>query len=256
MGLEQIPQDIRESYEIQEWRHAVAVLQTDFLEQFNDLMTVLNNFRLKSSHIVVGGGNKGPIAKDLDGELDKLGWKPKNFDTKLVLDGNPIDSPTHEIDCFKNGVALEIEWNNKDPFFDRDLNNFRLLFELRAISVGIIITRSTHLHERTFRPLPRGVRGKYGASTTTFNKLLPKLNGGGGGGCPIIAIGIGEGRWEWDIPEDKTQEVFDRVNEIKRLNKGKRPKDRVIPPEMLNLDGLDLSSMLGLLKEEPEDTDE
>jgi Restriction endonuclease BglII len=29
-------------------------------------------------------------------------------------------------------VGLEIEWNNKDPFFDRDLNNFRLLFELRV----------------------------------------------------------------------------------------------------------------------------
>ena len=31
--------------------------------------------------------------------------------------------------------------NNKDPFYDRDLNNFKLLFDLRAISVGIIITR-------------------------------------------------------------------------------------------------------------------
>gem|GEM_PF-3417229 len=31
------------------------------------------------------------------------------------------------------------EWNKKDPFFDRDLNNFRLLFDLRAVSVGIIV---------------------------------------------------------------------------------------------------------------------
>ena len=45
-----------------------------------------------------------------------------------------MESPTHRIDCFKNHVALEIEWNNKDPFYDRDLNNFRLLFDLRAIS--------------------------------------------------------------------------------------------------------------------------
>ena len=48
---------------------------------------------------------------------------------------------SHEIDhvrTYKPGIrlALEIEWNNKDPFFDRDLNNFRLLFDLRAIQVG------------------------------------------------------------------------------------------------------------------------
>jgi len=256
MGLEQIPKAIRNSYEIYEWRHAVAVLSTDFPNEFKDLMEVLKNFKLLSSHIIVGGGNKGPIAKALDGELSKKGWTVKNFDTQLVLDGKPIDSPTHEIDCFKNGVALEIEWNNKDPFFDRDLNNFRLLFELRAISVGIIITRCTHLHETTFKPLPYDVRKKYGASTTTMNKLLTKANGGGGGGCPIIAIGIGEGRWEWDIPKEKAAAAFERVTAIKKMNKGKKPKDRVIPQELLDLDGLDLSGMLGLLKEETEDTEE
>lgn len=47
--------------------------------------------------------------------------------------------------CFKERVGLEIEWNNKDPFFDRDLNNFRLLFDLRVIDAGVIITRASHL---------------------------------------------------------------------------------------------------------------
>jgi hypothetical protein len=32
------------------------------------------------------------------------------------------------LDWFKSGVGLEMEWNNKDPFYDRDLNKFRLLF--------------------------------------------------------------------------------------------------------------------------------
>ena len=45
---------------------------------------------------------------------------------KITVDERSYESPTHEVDCFKNRVALEIEWNNKDPFFDRDLNNFRL----------------------------------------------------------------------------------------------------------------------------------
>jgi len=48
----------------------------------------------------------------------------KNFQTSITVDENVMESPTHAVDCFKNRIALEIEWNNKDPFFDRDLNNF------------------------------------------------------------------------------------------------------------------------------------
>ena len=34
-----------------------------------------------------------------------------------------------------------MEWNNKTEFYDRDLNNFRLLWEMRVLPVGVIITR-------------------------------------------------------------------------------------------------------------------
>ena len=85
---------------------------------------------------------------------------------------------------------------NKDPFFDRDLNNFRLLFELRAISVGIIITRCDELQE-IFNELGRGT--SYGASTTHMGKLLPRIQGGSGGGCPILVIGIKRTLYEEDI---------------------------------------------------------
>src|SRR5262249_34975107 len=44
-------------------------------------------------------------------------------------------------------IALEIEWNNKDPFFDRDLENFKRLHADAAISVGVIVTRGKSLHE-------------------------------------------------------------------------------------------------------------
>lgn len=84
-------------------------------------------------------------------------------------------------------MALEIEWNNKDPFFDRDLNNFRLLFDLRVVSVGIIITRCDELQE-IFDELGRG--DSYGQSTTHMSKLLPRLKGGSGGGCPTLIFGI------------------------------------------------------------------
>lgn len=91
--------------------------------------------------------------------------------------------------------TVEIEWNNKDPFFDRDLNNFRLLFDLRAISVGVIVTRRDELQE-IFDDLERG--SSYGMSTTQMGKLLPKIEGGGGGGCPILAFGISKRLYDLD----------------------------------------------------------
>ncbi len=42
-------------------------------------------------------------------------------------------------------IACEIEWNNKDPFFDRDLENFKRLHSEGAISVGVLITRGASL---------------------------------------------------------------------------------------------------------------
>lgn len=80
-----------------------------------------------------------------------------------------------------------MEWNNKDPFFDRDLNNFRLLFELRAIHAGVIITRSWELQE-IFKLLGKGT--SYGKATTHHEKLWSKIEGGGGGGCPVLTFAI------------------------------------------------------------------
>ena len=151
------------------------------------MIDALTRFRFKKHWINVGGGQKSKVSEWIDGELTRHGWREKNFDTKVTVDENVMNSPTHKVDCFKNRIALEIEWNNKDPFFDRDLNNFRLLFELRAISVGIIITRCDDLQD-IFNFLGRG--SSYGASTTHISKLLPRLYGGGGGGCPVLVFGI------------------------------------------------------------------
>jgi len=144
-------------------------------------------FELYRSDIVAPGGRKSNISNKIDSFLYKRGWKEKQFETAIEVDGNKYSSPTHKIDCYKNRIAIEIEWNNKDPFFDRDLNNFRLLFELRVVSIGVIITWSDEL-QNIFNDLGKG--SSYGVSTTHISKLLPRIEGGGGGGCPILAFGI------------------------------------------------------------------
>lgn len=178
---------IAKHYEIHEWKHASAILKNDFPEEWTDIEEVLLDFRLKKSAISKGGGRKSEVSEMIDSALYKKGWQEKLFATKVIVDEMSIDSPTHKVDCYKNRIALEIEWNNKDPFFDRDLNNFRLLFDLRAISVGVIITRCDSL-QHIFDSLGRG--SSYGASTTHMSKLLPRIEGGGGAGCPILVFGI------------------------------------------------------------------
>jgi hypothetical protein len=79
-------------------------------------------------------------------------WKKKVFEIRKIINGVEKESISHEVDhvkAFSNGeIALEIEWNNKDPFFDRDLENFKRLHNEGAISVGVIITRGESLHNR------------------------------------------------------------------------------------------------------------
>jgi len=180
MARDRLPRFVCENYEIHEWRHALAILGSDFPAEYDEIVDVFTRFRLRRSWLAVGGGRKSKVSEWIDSELLKHGWQPKNFVTKITVDERSYESPTHEVDCFKNGVALEIEWNNKDPFFDRDLNNFRLLFDLRVVSVGVIVTRCDEL----------GRGASYGASTTHMSKLPPRIQGGGGAGCPLLVLGI------------------------------------------------------------------
>lgn len=187
MGKDLLPQHILDKYEVHEWKHACAVLKNDFPEEWNNIIDLLTAFRLCKSWVSAKGGNKSKVSDSIDSFLYDRGWIEKEFETHVMVDEALIESPTHKVDCYKNEIALEIEWNNKDPFFDRDLNNFRLLFELRAISVGIIITRSDHL-QKIFNEIGKG--SSYGNSTTHMSKLLPKIEGGGGGGCPLLVFGL------------------------------------------------------------------
>lgn len=184
---ELVPADVRARYEIHEWRHAAAILKEDFPEQWQDIIEVLQGFVLRKSDMLEGGGRKSKIAASLDSNFYARGWQEKLFDTAVTIDQVVHESPTHKVDCVMGRVALEVEWSNKDPFFDRDLNNFRLLHDLGAISVGIIITKADDLRY-TMREL--GIWSKYGSSTTWMQKLIPRIEGGGGGGCPLLVFGI------------------------------------------------------------------
>jgi hypothetical protein len=124
MGIALLPESIRQEFEVHEWKHACAILAIDFPEEWNDIVALLEQFQLRKSWIVVGGGRKSGVSAAIDDFLYQHGWIEKEFSTSMTVDDRVMDSPTHKVDCYKNRVALEIEWNNKDPFFDFTTGHF------------------------------------------------------------------------------------------------------------------------------------
>jgi hypothetical protein len=182
-----VPQEIRDLYEVHDYRHAAAILATEFREEFAELLGALRIFRLTVGDITVGGGNESNVPKILARTLRPLGWKEEQMKAEMVVDGTTVRSDTHKVDFIKGRVAFDLEWNSKDQTFDRDLFAFRTFHEFGKISAAVLLTRSASLNP-VFRTL--GIQAKYGASTTWMGKLLPRIGAGRGGGCPILVLGI------------------------------------------------------------------
>lgn len=136
-------------YEVLFLSHAAAILGQDFPEALQELESSLADFSIPITEIIGSGGGETKGTQRLRHSLNGFGWQKTIFEIKKTINGVEKESISHEVDHvrkFDDGVvALEIEWNNKDPFFDRDLENFKRLHAEGAISVGIIVTRGTSL---------------------------------------------------------------------------------------------------------------
>jgi hypothetical protein len=138
-------------FQIEFHSHARAILSVDFPDALIELENALTSLTVPIEEIIAGGGGEAKGTQRLRKALNIVGWVKTKFEIKKTINGRERESISHEIDHvreFPTGtVALEIEWNNKDPFFDRDLENFKRLHADGAISVGIIVTRGRSLQE-------------------------------------------------------------------------------------------------------------
>lgn len=139
-------------YQIEFLSHAQAILSVDFPDALTELEHALSSATVPIEEIIAGGGGEAKGTQRLRKTLAALGWPKYIFRIEKRINDVPRESQSHEIDhvrTFPSGarIALEIEWNNKDPFYDRDLENFKRLHADGAISVGIIVTRGQSLHE-------------------------------------------------------------------------------------------------------------
>ena len=208
-------EDILKKFEIYSCRNAAAILSTNFSKQFSELINALEQIEITSDMIRELGGSKGLVTKYLETLFSESDW----IETRITADLHVTLKQTnkhgiteekyvrkgfldgHRIDFVSSKVALDFEWNSKDQTFDRDLYAFSTFYNAGAIDVGVILTRGKSLNNEFFSKLGRvlnkdGTEGegnvvdKFGASTTSISKLLPRLNAGRNGGCPILAVGI------------------------------------------------------------------
>lgn len=138
-------------FQIEFQNHAEAILSVDFPDALTELARALEAVSIPIEEIIGSGGGETKNTQRLRRALAELKWGKGHFTIEKRINGVERESISHEIDHireFPDGVvALEIEWNNKDPFFDRDLENFKRLHAEGAISVGVIVTRGVSLQD-------------------------------------------------------------------------------------------------------------
>jgi hypothetical protein len=143
---------IAKGFQVEFHSHAAAILSVDFPRALVELEDALAAATIPIEEIIAGGGGESKGTQRLRKALAARGWVKTCFVVEKRINGIQKESQSHEVDhvrSFENGarIALEIEWNNKDPFYDRDLENFKRLHADGAISVGVIVTRGRSLHE-------------------------------------------------------------------------------------------------------------
>ncbi len=136
-------------FDIAALNHAEAVLERDFLQPMSELCDIMLGINISVEELVRGGGGESPMTRRLRNALNDRGWPTRQVTIRRIVDDEERASTTHKIDHVRStdsgSIALEIEWNNKDPFYDRDLENFQRLHREGVISVGVIITRGSSL---------------------------------------------------------------------------------------------------------------
>ena len=214
-----LPKEARDHWSFMESNSAAAIMQAVCPSEWCDIVSVLSTYRLDANSWLKPGGNRGDIAKQIDDEFGKFGWRETRLDleTKGILylkSGEKLEElPSvyqegYLVDNFKNRIVLDVEWNAKDGNLDRDLASYRSWYEAGVISAGVIITKD----RLSLLQLARRIWSDYQASlppeqhsripidlttstVTAFDKAEMRVRRGVMGSCPVLIVGANEATW-------------------------------------------------------------
>ncbi|MDH6243278.1 BglII/BstYI family type II restriction endonuclease [Mycobacterium sp. OTB74] len=215
-----LPLHIRDRYEFIETRNAAAVLAATNPQRFDELLSTLDEFHLRTEDLVLPGGQETELAARLNASFRNRGWREARVDTRIRLelrkmpykpagethpsvDETEVFNEGYKVDNFVDRLALDVEWNAKDGNLDRDLSAYRALYDAALIDVAVMITRTqTDLRTLGYRlGIEAGMdderaRKILGTTTTTnTEKLRPRMQRGDSAGCPLLAVAICAHTW-------------------------------------------------------------
>ncbi|OEK03881.1 hypothetical protein BFP97_14850 [Roseivirga sp. 4D4] len=163
-------------YEVYFTRFADSIIKDHFQDALSDLEKVLEEFQITEAQLISAGGGLSSITQNLRDKLYEHNWEKINIESEHKVREKVLTSESHEIDHYKEfgkgNIGLEIEWNNKDPFFDRDLENFRKLHQLGELTLGIIITRGESLQQELIEVYKRFLNDIYPYSIEQLSEKL------------------------------------------------------------------------------------
>jgi Restriction endonuclease BglII len=216
-----IPEDVRARYEMRETRNAAAILAATNPTQFQDIISVLATFKLLTRDLTEPGGNKSKLAQRLDEAFRERGWREGQADTRIIAEvrampykaagemkptvvPTEVFNPGYKVDNIKGRVVLDVEWNAKDGNLDRDIGQYRALYEAGVIDGAVIITRTQddlrelagNLAQQAGQSAEAGRRRLGTTTTTNLVNLVKRLTRGDPGGCPLLAVAISSECWE------------------------------------------------------------
>lgn len=150
MTLEELfPNLAAAGYDLAATYHASAILSVDFSDAARELDELISQLSVPITELIGSGGGEAQLTQRLRRAFHDQGWVKHNFSVEKLIDEQPTYASSHEVDHVKafpaGTIAFEIEWNNKDPFYDRDLESFQRLHADGAISLGAILTRGQTL---------------------------------------------------------------------------------------------------------------
>lgn len=212
---------VRQRWAFLETSSAAAVLRSVCPDEWRDIVQVLAAFSLEPSHWLKAGGNRGDIAKIIDGMFAERDWREIRVDlvtqgvlmTKAGKEVERLDEVYQEgylVDNFKGRVALDVEWNAKDGNLDRDLSAYRAWHEAGVISAAVLITQDRialkRLAERLWAEYQESLPAKrrnvrlpidLGTSTTTnLEKAALRVRRGVMGTCPLLIVAATQATWD------------------------------------------------------------
>lgn len=130
--------------------HAEAILTHDMPDALRELEDILLNISIPIENLVRGGGGEAGSTQHMRRSFNERGWHKKNIVIRKLIDEVEVESLSHEIDHVKSfsgsTFALEIEWNNKDPFFDRNLENFKRSRQSMSPTLAGLTSRDSRLY--------------------------------------------------------------------------------------------------------------